>query len=33
MAELEIALQGERARGEHEGYVFVFLVPVDSVLQ
>jgi hypothetical protein len=32
-AELEVALQGERARGEYEGYVFVFLVPVDSVLQ
>jgi hypothetical protein len=32
-AGLEVALQGEQARGEYEGYVFVFLVPVDSVLQ
>jgi hypothetical protein len=32
-AELEVALQGERTRGEYEGYAFVFLVPVDSVLQ
>jgi hypothetical protein len=32
-AELEAALRSERARGEFEGYVFVFLVPVDSALQ
>ena len=32
-AELEVALRSERARGEFEGDVFVFLVPVDSSLQ
>ena len=32
-AELEAALGSERARGEFEGYVFVFLVPVDSALR
>jgi hypothetical protein len=32
-AELEVALRSERARGEFEGYVFVFLVSVDSALQ
>jgi hypothetical protein len=32
-AELEVALRSERARGEFEGYVFVFLVPVDPALQ
>ena len=32
-AELEVALRSERAWGEFEGYVFVFLVPVDPVLQ
>ena len=30
---LGAALRSERARGEFEGYVFVFLVPVDSALQ
>jgi hypothetical protein len=29
-AELRIALAGERARTEYEGYVFVFFVPVDA---
>ena len=32
-AELHVALRSERARGEFEGYVFVFLVPLDSALQ
>jgi hypothetical protein len=32
-AELEVALRSEQVRGEFEGYVFVFLVPVDSLLQ
>jgi hypothetical protein len=29
-AELQIALAGERARKEYEGYVFVFFVAVDA---
>jgi hypothetical protein len=32
-AELQIALTGELARREYEGYVFVFFVPVDAGLQ
>jgi hypothetical protein len=32
-AELRIALSGERAREEYEGYVFVFFVPVDAELR
>jgi hypothetical protein len=32
-AELRIALKGERARKEYEGYVFVFFVPVDAEQQ
>jgi hypothetical protein len=28
--EIQIALTGELARKEYEGYVFVFLVPIDS---
>jgi hypothetical protein len=28
--ELRVAQAGERARKEYEGYVFVFLVPVDA---
>jgi len=31
-AEIQIALTGELARKEYEGYVFVFLVPVDAGL-
>ena len=29
-AEIQIALTGELARKEYEGYVFVFFVPVDA---
>ena len=29
-AKLEIALETERARGEYDGYIFAFLVPVDA---
>ena len=29
----EVVRRSERARGEFEGYVFVFLVPVNSALQ
>jgi hypothetical protein len=32
-AEVQIALTGELARKEYEGYVFVFFVPVDAELQ
>jgi hypothetical protein len=32
-AEIQIALTGELARREYEGYVFVFFVPVDADLQ
>jgi hypothetical protein len=32
-AELEVALRSEQKRHEYEGYVFVFLVPVDVTLQ
>jgi hypothetical protein len=32
-AEIQIALTGELARKEYEGYVFVFFVPVDAELQ
>ena len=32
-AEIQIALTGELARREYEGYVFVFFVPVDAELQ
>ena len=32
-AELQVALRSAQARGEFEGYVFVFLVPLDSALQ
>jgi hypothetical protein len=31
-AEIQIALTGELARREYEGYVFVFFVPVDAEL-
>ena len=31
-AEIQIALTGELARREYEGYVFVFFVPVDASL-
>jgi hypothetical protein len=31
-AEIQIALTGELARKEYEGYVFVFFVPVDAGL-
>ena len=31
-AEIQIALTGELARREYEGYVFVFFVPVDATL-
>ena len=31
-AEIQIALTGELARQEYEGYVFVFFVPVDAAL-
>jgi len=30
--EIQIALTGELARKEYEGYVFVFLVPTDSTI-
>jgi hypothetical protein len=30
---LEAALATERARGEHNGYIFAFLVPVDALPQ
>jgi hypothetical protein len=32
-AEVRIALAGECARKEYQGYVFVFFVPVDAELQ
>ena len=32
-AKLEAALETERARGEHNGYIFPFLVPVDALPQ
>jgi hypothetical protein len=32
-AEVQIALTGELARREYQGYVFVFFVPVDAELQ
>jgi hypothetical protein len=32
-AKLEVALETERTRGEYDGYIFAFLVPVDSVPQ
>jgi hypothetical protein len=32
-AKLEAALETERARGEHNGYIFAFLVPVDALPQ
>ena len=32
-AEIQIALTGELARKEYEGYVFVFFVPVDPALR
>jgi len=32
-AKLEVALETERARGEHDGYIFAFLVPVDAIPQ
>jgi hypothetical protein len=32
-AKLEAALATERARGEYDGYIFAFLVPVDAVPQ
>jgi hypothetical protein len=32
-AEIQIALTGELARREYEGYVFVFFVPLDAELQ
>jgi hypothetical protein len=31
--EIEIALHNEQARNEFEGYLFVFLVPTDPLLQ
>ena len=31
--ELEVALRGEQARKEYEGYVFAFLVPLDPIVQ
>ena len=31
-AEIQIALTGELARREYEGYVFVFFVPIDAEL-
>ena len=31
-AEIQIALTGELARKEYEGYLFVFFVPVDPAL-
>ena len=31
-AEIQIALTGELARKEYEGFVFVFFVPVDAGL-
>jgi hypothetical protein len=31
-AEIQIALTGELAREEYEGYLFVFFVPVDPAL-
>ena len=31
-AEIQIALTGELARREYQGYVFVFFVPVDAEL-
>jgi hypothetical protein len=31
--ELDIAMHSEKARGEYEGYVFSFFVPVDATLQ
>jgi hypothetical protein len=32
-AEVQIALAGEQCRKEHDGYVFVFFVPIDAGLQ
>jgi hypothetical protein len=32
-AELDIAFATERTRGEYEGFVFAFLVPVDATRQ
>jgi hypothetical protein len=31
-AEVQIAKATERARGEYDGYAFVFLVPIDSAV-
>jgi hypothetical protein len=32
VVEIEIALMGERARQEYEGFLFVFFVPIDPAL-
>ena len=32
-ARLEVALEIECARGEYDGFIFAFLVPVDAALQ
>jgi hypothetical protein len=32
-AKLEAALETECAHGEHNGYIFAFLVPVDALPQ